>query len=77
MVRCKFRVYEKIEKENYYCIDGCNKPTIVKLTPCSGFPFGQYTPNGNIEMFILNDEAEKQFIIGQEYYVDFTLSQKE
>lgn len=36
--------------------------------------FWQYTPGGEIILFIDNPEAEKQFETGKEYYVDFTLA---
>jgi hypothetical protein len=35
--------------------------------------FFRYTPSGKIEMQTLNEEAAKQFEVGKNYYVDFTL----
>jgi hypothetical protein len=73
MVRCKFKVYEKGERASW------NKeepnPCFVKMSPVQGEPFGKYTPSGNIEMTIINDEAAKQFDVGKEYFIDITLAE--
>lgn len=37
--------------------------------------FWKYTPMGSIELGTVNEEAWKQFEIGKEYYVDFTVAQ--
>lgn len=34
--------------------------------------FFKYTPNGKLELNILHPSASDQFIVGKEYYVDFT-----
>ena len=34
--------------------------------------FFEFTPSGLISLGILNEEAFKNFEVGQEYYVDFT-----
>lgn len=39
--------------------------------------FGNATPVGSIEMVIHNDDAFQQFVLGQEYYVDFTPARQE
>jgi hypothetical protein len=73
-VRCKFRV---TSKEVYPKGDQCDRPTTVKLHAVKSDPFGKYTPSGHIEMYIMNDEAEAQFEVGEEYIVDFTKVEKE
>lgn len=69
MIKCEFKVVSKtlLEANNQ-----CSRPTIVKLQPLTGEPFGSFTPSGLIELNIQNDEAEKQFEVGKEYTVDFT-----
>lgn len=37
--------------------------------------FFSYTPGGSITLAIVNEEAAKQFEVGKEYYVDFTLAE--
>ena len=72
MVRCKFRVMSKtVLKKN----DQCERPTNVKLCPVQSEPFGKYTPSGSMELTIQNDEAEKQFEIGKEYYIDISVAE--
>lgn len=74
MVRCKFRVTEKAEREfNPEQGNTCN--TVVKLYACQGEPFGKYTPAGSIEMVIMNKVAADDLKLGKEYYVDFTLTE--
>jgi hypothetical protein len=68
-VRCKFRV---ASKEVFEKNDQCERPTRVKLFPVHSDPFGKYTPSGSMEIFVQNDEAEKQLEIGKEYFVDIT-----
>ncbi len=34
--------------------------------------FYKYTPAGNISLSVVNPKAAEQFIVGQEYYIDFT-----
>jgi hypothetical protein len=34
--------------------------------------FFRWTPSGSISMFCVNTEANKQFEVGKEYFVDFT-----
>jgi hypothetical protein len=34
--------------------------------------FYKWTPSGKIELGIVNPEAAAQFIVGSEYYIDFT-----
>lgn len=39
--------------------------------------FWKYTPSGEIQMTISNPNALAQFVVGQEYYVDFTIADNE
>lgn len=39
--------------------------------------FWKYTPSGTIELSYCNPNAKDFFIPGEEYYIDFTLSNKE
>lgn len=38
--------------------------------------FWKYTPNGRLEMTIDNKEAARQFVAGQDYYLDFTVAEE-
>lgn len=38
--------------------------------------FFQYTPSGQIQIGIVNEETAGQFEVGQDYYVDFTQVQR-
>ena len=71
MIRCKYKVTLKTELETTFNCK-CTKPTIVKMIPATSEIFGEFTPLGSIEILIKNDEAEKQLIVGKEYFVDFT-----
>lgn len=68
MVRAKFRVTSITEFENGKRIDlnavGCGSPENVE--------FFKWTPNANISLQTVNEAASKQFVVGKEYYVDFT-----
>lgn len=49
----------------------------VKLLPVGGDTpenktWSQYTPSGQITMFVTNPAAYEQFELGKSYYVDFT-----
>lgn len=64
MVRAKFFVTK---------VDGGT----VWLSPVTGGSeenksFYKWTPSGQIILSTINDEAVKQFVVGQEMYVDFT-----
>jgi len=70
MVRAKFKCIEKAELMTWY---NCKAiPFRVKLTPVQGEPFGDATPSGSMDMLILNKVAADQFIVGKDYFVDFT-----
>jgi hypothetical protein len=38
--------------------------------------YHKFTPNGSIEMWVDNPEAEQFFVLGEELYVDFTKAAK-
>jgi hypothetical protein len=67
MVRAKFNVAERTEYGN--C--GGKKITMFPVTGNSeeNKAFWESTPNGKIEVFITNPDADIEF---GEYYVDFT-----
>ncbi len=47
----------------------------VKLTAASGpgnETWSKATPTATMELWITNPDAVKQFVVGAEYYVDFT-----
>ena len=71
-VRAKFKVVGKSET-----ISGGHG---VKLEPVTSGSeenkeFYKYTPYGVIELNTINDAASDQFILGKEYYIDFTLAE--
>lgn len=67
-VRAKFKCVQVTQNEAGYR---------VRLEPVTGEnaenkEFFKWTPSGQCEMGIINTETAKQFIIGKEYYLDFT-----
>lgn len=76
-LRAKFMVIE---------IDGSNELVegldelrgfSVKMTAVTGgseenMDFNKYTPSGNFEMYVDNPKAKDFFVVGDEYYLDFT-----
>lgn len=69
-VRAKFRV------SNIFNVPG-SEGTRVVLHPVYGESpenkeFFSYTPSGEIQMYIKNKVAEEQFVVGYEFYIDFT-----
>ena len=71
MTRAKFRVTEITQTES---------TEKLKLEPVrDGSPenkeFFKWTPAGFIELQVVNPDAAKQFEIGKEFYVDFTLAE--
>lgn len=69
MVRAKFKV---ISKQS----DPSNGTTISLFPVISGSAeneqFYKWTPSGQVQLNTVNDLAAEQFIVGKEYYVDFT-----
>lgn len=68
-VRAKFKVHSKEEL--------AGGMTTITLFPVTGdseenHTFWQYTPSGEIKLNCLNQLAADQFVVGQEYYIDFT-----
>lgn len=43
----------------------------IKLAAVMGEPFGPATPQGSIEMLIVNGAAASQFHVGKDYFVTF------
>lgn len=71
-VRAKFYVSEYTETTTG------NK--IVLMPVCRGEEnkeWSKWTPSGRLEMGVLNETAAKEFIVGEEYYIDFTHVAKE
>jgi hypothetical protein len=74
-VRAKFKVTQTAQTWS-----GTVPSHVIRLSPVtSGSPenekFYRYTPCGSIELSTVNDDAAKQFELGKEYYVDFTLAE--
>jgi hypothetical protein len=67
MVRAKFKVDSKTETVNGKTV----KLQVVAHDSPENKSYFKWTPNGTIEMGILNPEASEQFEVGKEYYVDF------
>lgn len=63
-------------RAKFVCIK--NSEQTIKMQPVTSGSkeneaFFKYTPGGEINLYgITNPEAEKQFEVGREYYVDFT-----
>lgn len=69
MVRAKFKCTEK----TYRADDTQN----IKMSPVIGESpenksFYKWTPSGSIELLCLNPNASDKFVVGKEYYIDFT-----
>lgn len=67
-VRAKFRVELKTQSETGYA---------VTLAPVTGGSaenddFYKYTPSGSIQLNTINEGAATHFVVGEEYYVDFS-----
>lgn len=70
-VRAKFTVGEKAET-----VEG----VAIKLSPVvSGSEenkaFYRWTPGGSILLSTVNKDAAAEFVVGKEYYVDFTIAE--
>ncbi|MGE5438004.1 MAG: hypothetical protein ACM3O3_12380 [Syntrophothermus sp.] len=68
IVRAKFFVESKIERKEGFCIELF--PVINGSKENENFY--KYTPGGHLKLMTINAEAAKEFIVGKEYYVDFT-----
>jgi hypothetical protein len=71
VVRAKFKCVELTQTEN---------GEKIKLIPVSSGSkenenFFKWTPYGSIEIGTINTEAAKEFNVGKQYYVDFTLAE--
>ena len=74
-VRAKFLVKTISESKHW----DASKPNIksIELVPVTSGSeenkaFYAATPSGNINLFTINYDAASQFVIGAEYYLDFT-----
>lgn len=81
VVRAKFKV-ESYETRLESSKPGSDELRSIKLSSVYGDSeenkkFFRWTPNGRIEIGLLNPEAWKQFPLGAEVFVDFTLIQPE
>lgn len=67
-VRAKFRVSEKTETESGFSV------TLFPVTGGSAEneQFYKYTPGGKIELTTVNEAAASGFLVGCEYFADFT-----
>lgn len=73
-VRAKFKCHTITEREGW---NGVKLVRDVKLIPVTSGSdenkrFYAATPGGSVEIACANAEAAAQFVIGREYYVDFT-----
>ena len=68
MVRAKFRCETKTETVHGFKVE--LKPVISGSQ--ENEDFYRYTPGGEITLYTINENAASQFIIGKEYYIDFT-----
>ena len=77
--RAKFKVISLTQSTHWDVSKGLIHT--VKLQPVTGnspenAAFYAATPCGQIELGTINDEAANSFVIGGEYYVDFTPAEK-
>lgn len=73
-VQARFRLSEDA-RASYWYNGECKDAARIKLFAVKGEPFGPATPQGTIEMFIVNTDAIEVFRsmpIDQEYDVVFT-----
>lgn len=72
MVRAKFRVTEKTQHRDGFIV---KLHAVYDDNPDSeNGKFFKYTPSGEIVLQTINELAADEFIVDQEYYVDFMLS---
>jgi hypothetical protein len=69
MVRAKFRVTKKSINDH-----GGDEVLMHPVTSGSqeNEAFYKWTPGGEISLITINHDAAEQFVVGGEYYVDFT-----
>lgn len=76
MVRAKFYVSEvkRVKWQNQEeLVTICLHPVVSGSE--ENKEFYKYTPSGQIELGTINAEAAKQFELGKEFYVDFSLAE--
>jgi hypothetical protein len=82
MVRAKFYA-QRIEKTKYGYSPNQKEMTTIVLAPVysqeentENKKFWDATPSGEIKLGTVNLEAADYFILGEEYYIDFTKVEK-
>lgn len=68
LTRAKFTVQSKTETKDGYRV----LLTAVTGTSEENATFFKYTPNGTIEMGLVQAETAGKFVPGKDYYIDFT-----
>jgi len=71
MVRAKFKCIEKNQNEGGFSL----KFQPVTSGSEENDRFFKFTPWGDFTMGTINGDAAKQFEVGKEYYLDFTIAQ--
>lgn len=72
-VRAKFYVQDNVHNGS----EGENAGNVITLNPVTGISeenksFFKWTPGGQIQLSTINPQAAEQFVVGKEFYVDFT-----
>lgn len=70
-VLAKFRVNSIEEVEYYHTVGEIATAKRIKASAVHGQPFGSATPQGSIDMLVVNMEAANHFHVGKEYFVTF------
>lgn len=73
MVRAKFRVD---------CVEDYGQQKNIKMSAVTtgseeNKAFWKWTPSGSLTLSTINEEAAKQFVPGEEFYLDFTPAPKQ
>jgi len=71
MVRAKFKV-NSVKNYEHGAAEVMMEP--ISSGSEENKHFWKYTPSGTLSMWIDNPDAVKQFVPGQEYYLDFILA---
>jgi hypothetical protein len=72
MVRSKFRVTEKTQHRDGFIV---KLMAVYDDDPNSeNGRFFKYTPSGEVVLQTINEAAANEFIVDEEYYVDFSLA---
>jgi hypothetical protein len=74
-VRAKFRCIEKADRSTQWGASKGVQSSGVKLAAVAGpenKEWAQFTPSGQLEMQIDNPAALDAFVVGTDYFIDFT-----